>query len=224
MSTPDSSHDAPTHPGHDAPTAATQPPAARSGGGKLGRRMLLAAGGLALCGGCAALTPVAVNSAKQYTEDQLRAAFQNGVNSARQNLLNDLKQLEVGGEIISLDAAIAAAALTKLAVKYVVGPVATVVAALGTGALDILVNALSTVINGLGHIPNSSGLAQPLQQLHDMLATWRTNLSLLPQEINQYATWDVNSAQTYLAALKAKIEAEQQATPGAATPTATAGS
>lgn len=222
MSTPDSGHDTPTLPGHDATTVAS-PPAARPGGGKMARRLLFAAGGLALCGGCVALTPVAVNSAKQYTEDQLRAAFENGVNSARQNLLNDLKQLEVGGEIISLDAAIAAATLTKLAVKYVVGPVATVVAALGTSALDILVNALATVINGIGHIPNSSGLVQPLQQLHDMLATWRVNLSLLPQEINQYATWDVNSAQSYLAALKAKIEAEQQATPGAATPTPTAG-
>lgn len=229
MTTPNSGHDAPTLTGHNAPTVATPTaPTRQGGGGKMGRRLLFAAGGLALCGGCAALTPVALNSAKQYTEDQLRAAFENGVISARQTVLNDLKQLEVGGEIISLDAALAAASLTKLAVKYIVGPVASVVATLGGAALDLLVNTVSAVISGLHYIPGSSGLEQPLQQLHDMLTTWRLNLTLLPQTINQYANWDVESAQSYLTALKAKIEAEQQATPGtvtpgAPTPTATAG-
>jgi hypothetical protein len=222
MSTPDAGHDTPTLTSPSAPAVATPPaPARPSGGGKMARRVLFAAGGLALCGGCAALTPVALNSARQYTEDQLRAAFENGVTSARQAVLNDLKQLEVGGEIITLDAAIAAATLTKLAVKYVVGPAATVIVALGVGALDILINALSTVISGIGYIPGGSQFVQPLTQLHDMLTAWRLNLSLLPKEINQYANWDVDSAETYLKALLAKIEAEQQATPGAATPTPT---
>ncbi len=207
--------------GHDAPTATmstTPSPASQGSGGKMARRALIAAGALAVCGGAAVATPYALQQATRYTEDQVRAAFEAGAANARQALLNDLKQLEANGEIISIDAALAAANLTKLAVKYIVGPVATVMATIGVGALTVLINALEFVLKGLSYIPNSSGVVQPLGQLHDLLTAWRLNLVLIPQALSDYVNWDIDSAEKYLIALQAKIQAEQSGTPG---PTAT---
>ena len=66
MTTPDPSLNAPTIP-------VARPPLP-SGGGKVGRRVLLTAAGLAACGGAVALTPVALQQAGKYTEQQLQAA------------------------------------------------------------------------------------------------------------------------------------------------------
>ena len=209
-------------PGHDAPTIITTiPPAPGSpgspgGGGKVARRVLLAAAGIGLCGAGVYLTPRALNEVGQYTKGQLEAAAEAAAANARQELLNELSQLEG----ISVDAALEVAMLTKLAVKYIVGPVASVLVALGTNALSVLISALELVLNGLHFIPGASQVATPLQKLHDLLTTWRTNLQLVPQELTNYANWDIDSAETYLTALKQKIAAEQNGTP---TPTATSG-
>ncbi len=208
-------------PGHDAPTTiVTIPPAPGSpgDGGKVARRVLLAAAGIGLCGAGVYLSPRALDAVSQYTKGQLEAAAEAAAASARQELLNELSQLEG----ISVDAALEVAMLTKLAVKYIVGPVASVLVALGTNALSVLISALELVLNGLHFIPGASQVATPLQKLHDLLTTWRTNLQLVPQELTNYANWDIDSAETYLTALKQKIAAEQNGTP-TPTPTATSG-
>jgi hypothetical protein len=193
---------------------ATPPTPAPAHSGRLARRALLAVAGLGLCGAGAALTPTLLNDARTYTQDQLEAAFAAGAANARQALLNDLSNLEG----FSIDAALAAAQLTKLAVKYIVGPAATLVAILGVGALDIVIGALELVLNGLNFIPGGSSVQQPLKQLHDMLASWRLNLSLLPQSLTTYANWDIDSAEGYLKALQNMIAAQQHSSP-TATPT-----
>ena len=192
----------------DTPTLASAPTATGQGT-KVARRVLLTAGGLALCGGAVALTPAAINKAGQYTRDKIDQALAAGATNARQALLNELNQLEG----VSLDAAIGVANLTKLAVKYIVGPAAALFAVLGATALNIVVSALETVNNGLNLIPGGSNVAQPLQRLHDMLVSWRQNIVLLPKSLTEYATWDIDSAEKYLTALKTMIEAEQNATP-----------
>jgi hypothetical protein len=208
-----------TQHGHTAPTldGATQPgsPPARPRG-KLGRRLLLTAGGLALCGGAAALTPTAINMAQRYTEDQIQAAFAAGASQARATLLRELADLEG----ISIETALGAALLTQLAVNALVLPAARLVVALGSGALDILINALAFVINGLGYIPGGAQVATPLRYLHDMLSTWRLNLANFPNDLGTAANWDITSAEKYLVALQAKIQAEANATPP---PTASSG-
>jgi hypothetical protein len=208
-------------PGHDAPTIATyvppapHPPAPRQGG-KVARRVLLTAGGLALCAGGVAATPFLLDQAKKYTEDQLANAFDAGVANARQALLNDLAQLEG----VSLDAAIEVATLTKLLVTYIVLPVARLVAAIGSGGLNLLIQAVSAAKNALGLIPGSGQYQQVLQHLIDMLQSWRTGVALLPNALSTYANADITSAESYLMALKKMIAEEQNATP---TPTATSG-
>jgi uncharacterized membrane protein YqaE (UPF0057 family) len=214
MSTTDLTQHGHTGPASETPAQPSSPPTHPRG--KLARRVLLTAGGLALCGGAAALTPAAINTAEHYTEDQIHAAFAAGASNARAALLKDLAELEG----ISIDAALGAATLTQLAVTAIVLPAARVATALGTGALDILINALAFAINGLGYIPGGAQVALPLRYLHDMLSTWRLNLATFPQDLSAASTWDITSAETYLKALQAKIQAEQNATP---VPTPTAG-
>jgi hypothetical protein len=195
-------------PGREAPTAVATSPAPRQGG-RIARRALLAAAGLGVCGAGVALTPIAIDKAKQYTEEQVQSAYQAGIDS----ILQDLARLEG----IPIDVAIAAAELTHVAVQYVVGPAANLLATLGVGALNAVIGALEFVLSGLKFIPGSSGAQKPLQSLHDMLTTWRLNLAQLPQTLENFLNWDIISAETYLKALKAKIEQGQAAptpTPG----------
>lgn len=193
--------------GHESPTTTMAPAPKAGGSGKFARRALLAAGGVVLCGGAAAATPYVVNQVTKATEAEIQAAFQAGVNQARQDLINELENLEG----ISLTAAIDAAELTKLAVMYIVGPVSVFVVAIGAGALDVAISALQLVINGLNFIPNSSGVSKPLKSLQTMLTTWRDNLLKIPADLTKYVTWDINSAESYLKLLQTKLEAEQQA-------------
>lgn len=213
MSTPDNAHTAPT-----APSAI--PPTPTRGGGQLGRRVLLTTvAGVGLCGAGAALTPLALDKAKQYATDQFAAGLEAGANQARQELLSELEQLEG----VSLDAALQVAQLTKLAVQYIVLPVATAVAAIGAGALDLLIAAVDGVRSGLSYIPGSAQYSQPLDRLHDMLGSWRTGVKLLPIELSAFANADIASAQTYLNSLKAKIAAEKAKAAAAPSPTPTKG-
>jgi hypothetical protein len=203
--------------GHDAPTTVVATSAAPSGGGgKVARRVLLAAAGVGLCGAGVALTPYALQKAEQYTQAQVEAEIAAAVSNARQQLLNELGQLEG----VSIDVAIEVATLTKLAVKYIVGPVASLLVAIGEGALDVLISALNLVLNGLHFIPGSSQVAAPLKKLRDTLMTWKANLALVPQELTNFATWDIDGAEAYLMSLKKKIAEEQNATP---TPTVSSG-
>lgn len=204
-------------PEHNSPAVATAPaPSPSAGGsGKFARRALLATGAVVLCGGAAAATPLVVKQVEAATQAEVQAAFQAGVNQARQDLINELQNLEG----VSLAAAIDAAELTKLAVKYIVGPVSDFLVAIGAGALDVAISALQIVLNGLHFIPNSSGIAKPIQALQMMLTTWRDNLLNIPQDLTTYVTWDINSAETYLKLLQTKLQSEEAAS---ATPTATA--
>jgi hypothetical protein len=182
------------------------------GSGKFARRALLIGGGAALCVGAAAATPYVATQVAKATQAEIEAAFQAGVNQARQDLINELTNLEG----ISITAAIDAAELTKLAVKYIVGPVSVFVVAIGAGALDVAISALQIVLNGLGFIPGSSGISKPIKGLQTLLTTWRDNLLNIPQQLTDYVTWDINSAETYLKLLQTKLQTEQTA---AATPT-----
>jgi hypothetical protein len=171
--------------------------------------VLLTAGGLALCGGAVALSPIAINKAGQYTAEKIDEALAAGAANARLALLHELENLEG----VSIDVALGVANLTKLAVKFIVGPAAAVMAVLGTAALNLLVSSLETVIAGLGYIPGAGGAQAPLQHLHDMLVAWRLNVTSLPKQLSDYLNWDIDSAEKYLIALQNKINAEKDATP-----------
>lgn len=198
-----------TDPGQNAPTIPVPTPgvrAAAGGGGKVGRRVLLSAAGLVACGGLAALTPVALEQAGKYTEQELQAAIAAAEANAKLAVYRELAQLEGVG----LDVAIKAAQLTQLLVVNIVVPVFTLVTKIGQGALDILIGTINTIQGALSLIHVSAGV---LDAIKAMFVAWKTNIGQLPQEFGTYANADFVSAESYLAALQTKVQAAENATP-----------
>ncbi len=177
---------------------------------KLARRALLATAGLGLCAGAVELTPLALQKAGQFTEKELQDAFGAGVDAGRQALLNELAQLEG----VTLDGAITIAELTRLAVKYIVVPLANLTSTIEGDGLQILINAVSTARSNLARFNIRVDWLDNLQRL---LSTWHDSVTRLPKQLNDYATADINGTEAYLKALKSKIAAEQA---GKSTPSA----
>lgn len=176
-------------------------------GGKVGRRVLLATAGVVACGGLAALTPVIASDLRQFTEAELKAAVAAAENNARLALLKDLANLEG----VSIDVAITAAQVTQLGVRYIVLPVANVVAALGVGALGVLIGTIDNVESAF----KTFHLTYPAQldALKTMLTSWQTNLGVLPVDLGAYANADIASAEAYLTSLKTRITDAQSQQP-----------
>jgi hypothetical protein len=106
-------------------------------------------------------------------------------------------------EGVSLDAALEAAAITRVAVQVIVIPVARLVAALGSGALSVLLGTLDAAHNALAFVHAST---DTVDHLHAVVASWEADLSVLPIALNAYATADITSAETYLRALKKTVK------------------
>lgn len=156
----------------------------------VGRRALL---GLAATTGICGLGAVAAPQIKQEVDKLEREA-----------LLRELSQLEG----IPIDAAIAAAELTQAAVKLIVLPLARLLAFIGGNALNTLIGSLDnarTIAAGL-HVT-----IPWLNELRALLASWRDNVEQLPITLTAIATADINSAETYLKALKQQIISAQHA-------------
>lgn len=193
-------------PAQNAPTVPVEP-THKSGGGKVGRRVLLTAAGLAVCGGAVALTPVALEQAAKYTEGQLKAAVATAENNARLAVYKELENLEGVG----LDIVIKVAQFTQQLVNYVVVPVFTLLTKIGSGALDILIGAVNTAIAALNliHVDTSALVA-----LKNTITAWKTNsIDTFSQYFSTYANADLTATETYLLALQARVQAAQTATP-----------
>lgn len=174
---------------------------------KLGRRALLVAAGATVCVGSVAVAPIAMKQAGQFTETELKNAFDSGIQAGRQQLLNELTALEG----IPLTAAIDVAGLTKFAVDSIVAPLARLTITIAGDGLQVLTNAVVSARQNLARINVTIGLLDSLQAL---LTTWHTNLPD-PKQLQSYADADLTGAQAYLIALKAKIESEKNTTPTA---------
>lgn len=106
-------------------------------------------------------------------------------------------------EGVSLDAALEAAELTRAGVQVIVVPVARLAAALGSGALGLLLAALEVAHNVLAVVHAST---KTVDELRAVVASWQAGLTLLPIALDTYATADITSAETYLRALKKMVK------------------
>lgn len=193
-------------PAQNAPTVPVGTPPKR-GGGKVARRALLAAGGLAVCGGAVALTPLALEQAGKYTEQQLKAAVAAAENNAKLAVYKELENLEGVG----LDIVIKVAQFTQLLVNYIVVPVFTLLTKIGSGALDVLIAAVSGAINTLNFIHVDTSV---LAALKATLTAWKTNeIDTMATYFSTYANADLTATETYLLALQARVQAAQTSTP-----------
>jgi hypothetical protein len=158
-------------------------------GAKVGRRALLAAGALGLCGGAAVASPYVV----QRIQEAERAA-----------VLAELGQIEG----IPLDAAIQAAEITRAAVQTIVLPVAQFLATMGTGALSVLLAAIDAARGAAAsvHIPTTV-----FDQFRLVVVSWQASLTVLPITLDSYLTADIQSAETYLKTLKRMIQSSKSA-------------
>lgn len=186
-----------TQPISHAPASVTTPPHPKTRG-KLARRALLAAAGVGVCVAGVELAPVALKKTGEFTQAELHDAFNSGVDAGRRQLLDELSQLEG----VTIDGALSAAELTRLAVKYIVLPVSRLVSTVEGGTLDVIYNALQKARDGLSRINVTIDVLNALQAV---VGTWRDNVNLLPQRLDQYVNADIDSAEKYLKSLKQKL-------------------
>ena len=189
-----------TTPASEQPTA---PSAGKRGSGKLGRRALVGVAAVSVCAAGVALTPSAERIAQQVGQQAIDQAYAAGIAAGRQALLSELAQLEG----VPIDAAIEVAKLTRLAVLYIVRPVAQLFATIAGDALGGLIAALTSAQQHLASI--NVHIAQ-LDQLKSLFSEWQQGVESLPVALTHYATADIDSAENYLNSLKKQIQ--QQAT------------
>lgn len=192
------SSEQPTTPGAASVTAG----ASRRVTGKLGRRALVGVAAVSVCAAGVALTPAAERIAQQIGQQAVDDAYAAGIAAGRQALLSELAQLEG----VPLDAAIKVAELTRLAVLYIVRPVAQLFATVAGDALGGFIAAISSAQDHLGSI--NIHISQ-LDQLKSLLTQWQQGVQQLPIALTQYATADIDSAENYLKALKKQIQQQQ---------------
>lgn len=157
---------------------------------RVGRRAALALAATGACGAAALAAPSVVSHIQADARDLERKA-----------LLHEIGQLEG----VSLDAAIAAAELTRAAVKVIVLPVAQLVALIGTAALTVLISTMDNARNAA----DTFHVTVPwLAQVRTMFATWRDGVIELPISLDAYATADIGGAERYLKALKTHLTAQ----------------
>ena len=186
-----------------APTVPPSDPKKSGSSGKIARRALLAGVGIGACVAGVELAPTALKKVGEFTQAEIQDAFGAGVDSGRKAVLEELSQIEG----LTIDGAIGAAELTRLAVKFIVLPVSRLVSTIEGGALDVLHNALQSAKDNLAKI--NVHISQ-LDGLEDMVGQWRDNINQLPTSLDKYANADIDSAESYLKALQKKITAEKQ--------------
>jgi hypothetical protein len=183
-------------------TTQPQPPAenaGKKGSGVLGRRALIGAAALSVCAAGVALAPTAEKALQQASKQAIDDAYAAGIAAGRQALLSELAQIEG----VPLDVAIQVAEWTRMAVLYIVRPVASLFATITGDALGALIAAINSAQS---HLASINVHISQLDQLKSLLTEWQTNVKQLPIEITQYATADIDSAENYLKALKKHIQ------------------
>ena len=155
----------------------------------VGRRAFFATAATAtVCGAGALAAPKLIPVLESKAQDMARAA-----------LLSELGNLEG----VSLDAAIRAAELTRMAVQIIVLPLARFVALVGSGAFAALGKALELAHNALAALRLDT---TALDAFRAVVASWRGGITSLPIALDAYTTADIDSGERYLRALKQMAE------------------
>ncbi|MDQ6660335.1 MAG: hypothetical protein M3Z24_05150 [Chloroflexota bacterium] len=182
------------------------------------RKLLLGAVGVAAAGVAAyeleQQMPKLLNEAGTNIEHQLQDAYNNGANAVRKELINSLDNLEG----VSLDGAMAAARLTRVAYDVFVQPVVTLAATV-TG--DFLSVTLRTFITARGWLARIYQDNATLGAIQTVLESWVKQVNGMPKQLQSITDTDLDGAQAYLRSLKTKIQQEQAKLNGTSSPTPT---
>ena len=174
------------------------------------RKMLLigaAAAGTAVAGyELLPKVPHALEQAGTNVEHQIQEAFNNGMaageEAVRKEFINALDTMEG----VSLDAAIGAARLTRVAYDVFVSPLVTLAA---TVADDFLSITLAALIKARSWLQQINADNATLAALQSVLQSWEQQAHTMPKKLQTITETDLDGAQAYLAALQRKIHEEQ---------------
>ncbi|HEU5227969.1 MAG TPA: hypothetical protein VFU49_09175 [Ktedonobacteraceae bacterium] len=199
-----------------------EPSRPRKKGSKISRRgLLMGMGAAAVVGtGVAAYElvpkiPQALGDAGTNIEHQLQDAFNQGADSVRKEFITALDNLEG----FSLDGAITAARLTRVAYDVFVSPIVKFGATLTGDFLNSMLSALKTARGWLAGAYQDNATLIAIQKV---LETWVSQISLMPKQLDAITQTDLDGAQAYLRALQRKIDAEKAKLNGTQTTTPTA--
>jgi hypothetical protein len=199
----------------------------RRKGGLTRRGLLLGVGAAAVIGTGAAVyeygpkLPQVAGATGAAVEKQIQDAFNKGMaqgaEAARKELITALDNLEG----FSLDGAITAARLTRVAYDVFVSPVIQFGATVATDFLSAMLKAFKTARMLLAGVYQDNTTLQAIQKV---LESWVSQVTTMPKQLNAITEADLDGAQAYLRALQRKIEQEKQqiqnnGTPVAGTPT-----
>src|SRR5437016_2813650 len=174
------------------------------------RKMLLvaaAAGGTAIAGyELLPKVPHALEQAGTNIEHQLQEAFNNGMaageEAVRKEFINALDTMEG----VSLEAAIGAAKLTRVAYDVFVSPLVTLAATVADDFLSITLAALTKARSWLQQLNADNATLAALQAV---LKNWVDQVHTMPKKLQTITETDLDGAQAYLRALQRKIQEEQ---------------
>jgi hypothetical protein len=174
------------------------------------RKMLLigaAAAGTAVAGyELLPKVPHALEQAGTNIEHQLQEAFNNGMaageEAVRKEFINALDTMEG----VSLEAAIGAARLTRVAYDIFVSPLVTLAATVADDFLSITLAALTKARSWLQQINADNATLAALQAV---LKSWVDQVHTMPKKLQTITETDLDGAQAYLRALQRKIQEEQ---------------
>ncbi len=199
---------------------------------KISRRGLLLGAGIATVAGIgiaayevAPKMPAALNNATTNLEHQVQEAFAKGVEQgaeqARKEFVTALDNLEG----FTLDGAIAAARLTRVAYDVFVSPVIKTGSALTGDFLNSMLKAFKTAREWLAGVYQDNATLIAIQKV---LEAWSAQVSTMPKQLDAITQTDLDGAQAYLRGLKRMVDDEKsklnkpqnQQTGQQATPTA----
>ncbi len=177
------------------------------------RRLLLGLGAVVVGGAAASVAayelpkvPQALNDVGKNIEQQLQDSFNQGFNTGadavRKEFITALENLEG----VSLDAATAAAKLTRVAYDVFVSPLVKFLASVADDFLSVTLRAVTQGRHWLSNIGQDNNTLAGLQSV---LETWVAQAQQMPKQIQAIADADLDGAQAYLRALRHKIDAEQ---------------
>ncbi len=174
------------------------------------RKLLLGAavvGGTAIAGyELIPRLPQALQQAGTNIEHQLQDAFNKGLaageEAVRKEFINSLDTLEG----VSLEGAIGAAKLTRIAYDVFVSPLVTLAATVADDFLSITLAALIKARSWLAQINADNSTLAALQAV---LQNWVDQAHNMPKKLQTITETDLDGAQAYLRALQRKIQEEQ---------------
>jgi hypothetical protein len=188
-------------------------PRRRRGKRNVSRRGLLVGLGLVAVGGAgvaayelAPKLPQAVNTVGTNIEHQLQEAFNKGLQQGADNVRKEFVAALESLEGFSLQGAIDAAKLTRVAYDTFVSPIIKFGAEV-TG--DFLTGMLRAVQTARGLLAQSFQDNPTLIAVQKVLQTWVDQVSNMPKQLDAITDADLDGAQAYLRALQRKIAEEK---------------